>query len=197
MKPFGEIEFFVNRRIGPHIVKVNRLMRGADAVYAPEPLYQPDRVPVQVVVQDTGAVLEVLPLGYYVRRQKRPYLLARLHPSRARIRPGGEAPDYADRAVSGGAGETRYGAIFAVRVQLPVEVLYRRFGFGGYENLAGLHVGPVQEFAQDAQLVVVRRADVFYPVLNLFESRVVGVYVLQPLGDEEIAGRVKQIRSRA
>ena len=172
-------------------------MLGADAVYAPEPLYQPDRVPVQVVVQDTGAVLEVLALGNYVRRQKRPYLLARLHLSRARIRPGREAPDYADRAVSGRAGEPRYGAIFAVRVQLPVEVLYRSFGFGEYENLAGLHVGPVQEFAQDAQLVVVRWADVFYPVLNLFESRVVGVYVFQPLGDEEIAGRVKQILSRA
>jgi hypothetical protein len=55
-------------RLGQEVVAVNLLVAGADAVYATEALNEPHRVPMQVVVDDLVAVLQIQTLGENVGR---------------------------------------------------------------------------------------------------------------------------------
>ena len=74
-------------------------MGGPDTVNPPEPLDEADRVPVQVVVQDPGAVLEVLPLRDDVGGDEHPDVVSLKVLVLSQVCPGSEPPDYARRGV--------------------------------------------------------------------------------------------------
>ena len=61
--PFLEIDVFVQRDVGPVVDQLDGLVSGTDTVNPAEALDDPDRVPVDVVVNQVIAVLQVLPLG--------------------------------------------------------------------------------------------------------------------------------------
>ena len=74
VQPLGKGETGINRHVGPHIVQVDNVVFRSYAIHPSEALYETDRVPVQIVVQHPGAVLEVLTLGNDVRSQQHVYL---------------------------------------------------------------------------------------------------------------------------
>ena len=70
LDPFLKADVFVEGDVGPVVDELDGGVRRADAVDAAEPLDDSDRVPVDVVVDEVVAVLEVLAFGDAIGRDE-------------------------------------------------------------------------------------------------------------------------------
>ena len=67
LTPLLQVDVFLQFHVGPEIDELDALVGRADAINAAEALNDAHGIPVDVVVDQPVAVLEVLPLGDAVR----------------------------------------------------------------------------------------------------------------------------------
>ena len=65
--PFLEIDVFIEGNIGPIVNQLNGLIDGTDSVDTAKALDNADRIPVNVIVDQIIAILEVLAFGNTIR----------------------------------------------------------------------------------------------------------------------------------
>src|SRR5215210_4420805 len=61
-----QAQIALNARLWQEVEPINHIVVASDPIYASEPLNQPHRIPMKVIVDDLVAILQVQTFGEYV-----------------------------------------------------------------------------------------------------------------------------------
>src|SRR5208283_3164342 len=95
-----QVDVLLQLQVGPEVDELDALVGRAKTVDAAEPLNDPDRIPVDVVVDDRVAVLEVLALAHAVRGDQKVDFAVSGEVFGTFLRAGGECRDDADKILA-------------------------------------------------------------------------------------------------
>jgi len=126
MQDVPQAEILVQLRFRQKIEPENALVVRPDTVNAPETLNQPDRVPMQIVVDDVVAILKIQAFGKHIGGDHRAQLRFIVDETVFRVRLGREPADHAFPALVPAEDNLDIG-ILAIGVQVGKQI-FRRVG---------------------------------------------------------------------